>query len=151
MTKSTRDHGSVSIMVAICLVAVVMFIGLSVDGSGQLRDSQLAQEYAAEAARAGGQKIDLQSAIAGNPAVLDSTPPCPACPLPYVKAVNDYLRSAAAEDGVTIDNVTVVAQNSQTLTVTLTLDYAPRLLNIFGYTKPLQATGTATVDLVTTL
>ncbi|HEY1489047.1 MAG TPA: hypothetical protein VGF84_23275 [Micromonosporaceae bacterium] len=151
MTRSTRDHGGVSIMVAICMVAVVMFIGLSVDGSGRLRDSQLAKEYAAEAARAGGQKIDLQSAIAGNPAVLDSTPPCLGCPLPYVKAANDYLRSAAAEDGVTIDNVTVVAQDSHTLTVTVTIDYSPRLLNLFGYTKPMQATGSATVVLVTTL
>ncbi|HEY2793068.1 MAG TPA: hypothetical protein VGJ28_11950 [Micromonosporaceae bacterium] len=147
-----RDRGSVSIMTLICMIAVTMFIALSVDGGGQIRDGQLANEFASEAARAAGQRIDLQSAIAGNPAVVDKTSGCPTCQLPYIKAANDYIRTAEAEDNVSPDSVTVdvVSNTPNTVTVTVTIAYAPRLLTLFGFHKTLTSTGTATAVLVTT-
>lgn len=67
-----RDSGGISILLAICLTAVLMVIGLSVDGGGVMRTTQRADDIAAEAARVGGQAINVQAAIAGSPHLLDT-------------------------------------------------------------------------------
>ena len=62
MTKRTprmgdREQGSVAVWMISTALAMILMVGLAVDGSGQVLAKQRAQNVAAEAARAGGQQL----------------------------------------------------------------------------------------------
>jgi putative Flp pilus-assembly TadE/G-like protein len=148
MIHKKRDGGSVSIMFAIGMIAVIMFIGLAVDGGAQIRGTQLASQMAAEAARAGGQAIDIRQAIAGNATTIQTTDPNnPTDPTkaPYKVAAENYLTNAATEAGVTIvsgsENIYLV--NSRTISVTVTIRTQTTILALFGQASSLDSTGSA--------
>ncbi|MFX0593221.1 pilus assembly protein TadG-related protein [Melissospora conviva] len=139
------DAGRVSVFLAIALLAVLAVIGLTYDGSAQLRMTQRAENLAAEAARTGGQEIDRGAAVGGG-----------------VKAIDPAAATAAAYrylDSVTLpENVHLTRSARQVpdpdggaptrLEVTVILTYEPVMLSLFG-AGDLTATGSATARLLT--
>jgi Putative Flp pilus-assembly TadE/G-like len=157
VTRLGRDRGSVSIMFAIGSTAVLMFIGLALDGGGQIRNTELANNLAAEAARVGGQMINIPQAISGDTPVIDTVPAdCTAtygtrtALCPYQVAAYQYLDTAAAEANVTISSDSAALTTTGGVTVTVTLACDSAMLNFFGWHGTLAATGTASVALETT-
>jgi Flp pilus assembly protein TadG len=140
MRKNRRDAGGISILLAIGLTAILMIIGLSVDAGGVMRTTHRADDIAAEAARVGGQVIDVSAILAGHPHVLDTSNDN----LAIRTAVNQYLATAGATGTVQ------VAADHQHLTVTVTLVYNTVILSLFGGDSSFTVTGTATAALVTT-
>ena len=138
--RVSRDRGGVSIMFAVGMTAVMLIIGLSVDGGGQIRETQRADDIAAEAARAGGQEIDMTNIVA-TPIVIDQHD--------ARAAVQSYLDQAAASDGITISGYTVTFPDTQHITVQLKLDYHTAVLSIINVTN-LTASGSGTAVLVLT-
>ena len=133
MTVRT-DRGSISVWMAIVVIVVVGFVGLTTDGSGQLRALSRAEHVAAEAARAGGQGIDLNKAIIGGPIVLDPQ-------LARADAVA-YLRAAGAAPSSTV----TVSADLRHVTVVAVITYQPQFLGAFGIgVRPVTATITADV------
>jgi Flp pilus assembly protein TadG len=132
-----RDRGSISILFISGLIAIVMIIGFSVDGSGQIRAAQRATDIAAEAARTGAQMINLPQAINGGPKVIDWVPNGPS---PAATAVQSYLAAAGATG--TIE----VSPDHTQITVHVTLVYRTEVIDLFGIdTLTVHGSATATV------
>lgn len=128
-----RDEGRVSVYLAIVLTAMIVIIGLTVDGSGRFRAMQRANNIAAEAARAGGQAIDAGQAIAGGPKVVD--------PTLAKAAAQKYLKAAGVVGTVEI------ADDRLHLTVTVTIPYDTAMLSFVGIDR-IRITGRATAQLL---
>ena len=112
------DRGGVTIFVAVCVVALIGIIGVSVDGGSKMRATERADYIAGEAARAGGQAIDPAQAITGKAIVVD--------PQDAQAAAQAYLRSAGATGSVSVSG------DGKTLTVTVTDSYATKFLPVVG-------------------
>jgi hypothetical protein len=131
-----RDDGRVSLFVAVCTAALLFLIGVVVDGGGQLRAMQRADNLAAQAARAAGQAIDLPQAVAGGRKEVD--------PDAATAAAYAYIDAAGATcppGCVTID------ADLQHLTVQVRIVYQPVVLGAFGVDQR-EVTGTATATLL---
>ncbi|MFY1674130.1 pilus assembly protein TadG-related protein [Plantactinospora sp. WMMB334] len=129
-----------SLFLAVALVGVLAIIGLAYDGAGQLRTMQRADNLAAEAARAGGQAIDLGQLLVDGSTLLDEAA--------ARTAVDNYL---AGVEGVTEWDVDfALAGDNSTLTVNLELDYDTVFLDLFGFADNITVPGTATATLLTT-
>ena len=138
--RHDRDAGRVSLFLAVALVGVLTIIGLAYDGAGQLRTMQRADNLAAEAARAGGQAIDLGQLLDDGTTVLDR--------VAAENAVRGYL---AGVDGVTFRDIQFDSTgDNSTLTVNIDLDYDRVFLDLFGYADTIDVPGTATATLLTT-
>jgi hypothetical protein len=138
--ETGRDAGRVSLFLAVALAGVLTIIGLAFDGAGRLQAVQRAGNIAAEAARAGGQAIDVGAAIAGGAKVLDEAA--------AEQAVVNYL---AGVDGVELDAVLFDAEpGGQDITVVVSLDYDTVFLDLFGFPDSYPVTGRATARLLTT-
>ena len=133
------ERGRVSVFLAIALLAVLVIIGLVVDGAGRVRAMQRADNLAAEAARAGGQAIDVAAAIDGAPKVVD--------PETARDAAQRYL-ARLGEPGVT--GTAEPSADGRQLTVTVSITYDTAMLDLFGFADSYVEQGTATVELVTT-
>lgn len=131
-----RDAGRVSLFLAVALTGVLVIIGLAFDGTGQLRSMQRADNLAAEAARAGGQAIDLASAVEGRPKVVDEEQ--------ARTAIRNYL---AGVEGVRAWSVRF--DTGQQLTVTVDVEYDTYLLDLFGFRDKILVRGEATAHLRT--
>ena len=68
-----NDRGSIAPLVLMGFTMMALLIGLVVDASGQISARQHAYMVAAEAARAGGQQIDVNAAagVAGSASIVD--------------------------------------------------------------------------------
>jgi hypothetical protein len=131
-----RDAGRVSVFLAIGISAVLVIIGLTYDGVGRLRAYQRADNLAAEAARAGGQAIDVADAIGGGAKVI-SADDAAAAALGYIDKLD--------EPGV---SATVTADDGETeLQVVVSITYDTVMLDLFGFADTYQVTGQATVEL----
>ena len=129
---SRPEQGSISAFFAVLVPALLLVIGLAVDGGAKVAATQRANAIADEAARAGGQALDIAAALAGQIRVD---------PTAAIAAAEDYLdRSGVAGD------VTVV--DGDTLRVTTTLTEATSFLGLIGITT-LTVEGTGTADLIT--
>jgi Flp pilus assembly protein TadG len=128
-----RDGGAFSPMVAVVAAGLFTAVGLAVDGGGQMRTLEHADNLAAEAARAGGQAINLPKAIQGSADVVD--------PTAAKAAAEAYLAQAHATGHVTVSN------DRRELTVTVTIEYQPAMLDIIGL-GPWPETGSATAELL---
>ncbi len=84
-----RDRGSVTVFVAIAAVGLLAIAGLVVDGSAKVRAVQRADRIAAQAARAGGQAVDVADVLAGRPLRVDRRA--------ALAAADSYLRAAGVE------------------------------------------------------
>ncbi|MEV4535360.1 hypothetical protein AB0J82_16155 [Asanoa sp. NPDC049518] len=140
------DRGRVSVFIAVALVGVLIVIGLTFDGIGRIRAYQRAANIAAEAARAGGQAIDVADAIAGAPAAVD-----PAAARAAALAFIDNL-----DDPTVVDRTVALGEDddgnesTQFLQVTVTISYDAAMLDFFGFDDTYPVRAEATVELVTT-
>ncbi|MFF1628231.1 TadE/TadG family type IV pilus assembly protein [Streptomyces sp. NPDC058272] len=112
------DRGGVTVFVAVCVIALIGFIGVAVDGGSKMRATERADYIAGEAARAGGQAIDPAEAISGTAIVVD--------PQDASAAAQAYLRSAGASGTVSVSG------DGKTLTVTVTNSYDTKFLSVVG-------------------
>jgi Flp pilus assembly protein TadG len=127
-----RDDGRISLMVAILVPALLLLIAATVDGGGQIRAMQRADNIAAQAARAAGQAIDVAAVIGTGVKRID--------PALARQAADRYLSAAGAT------GTTSVAADGQSVTVVATVTYTPVLLSAFGR-GPTQNRGRATAAL----
>ncbi|AEB42230.1 MULTISPECIES: pilus assembly protein TadG-related protein [Micromonospora] len=140
MTAGRGDAGRVSIFLAIALVGVLAIIGMAFDGAGQLRTLQRAENLAAEAARAGGQAIDLATAIEGGPKQINRRQ--------ARRAVADYLAAAGAS-GHTVSFPVVDGETQIRVRVSVT--YRRAMLGLFGFSNTVTVSGEATARPLTGL
>lgn len=131
------ESGRVSLFLAVALLGVLAAIGLAFDGAGQLRSMQRADNLAAEAARTGGQAIDLGRAIAGESKVLDEAE--------ARAAIQAYISSVSY---ATLREVTF-APGGQELTVVVEVRYDTIFLNLLGFPNQTVVSGKATARLLT--
>lgn len=104
--RATGDRGSITGFVAIVAVALVIVAGMAYDGGQVVAAQGQARSYAAKAARAGAQEIDLTSLRSTGATVLD--------PVRAEASALAYLDEVDAFGTVTVDGTTV------TVTVTVT-------------------------------
>ena len=130
MGSTERERGSFSLLLAVLGIALLVAIGLVVDGGQYVTAAQLADNAAGEAGRAAGQHI-TSPAVLGQQPEVDSTR--------AVQAARDYLAAAGVDGSVT-------ATGSE-ITITTTVQRRPVLLTVAGVST-ITATGSATVRLV---
>jgi Flp pilus assembly protein TadG len=131
-----EDDGRVALLVLVMAFGVLVMIGLSVDGGGKMRAIQRADNIAAEAARAGGQAIQLDQAAAGGEKVPD--------PAQAVAQAQNYLAAAGVEGTVTLTD----DGGQQIISVTVTTTYNTQMLGLIGINQ-LSVTGTGSAQLLT--
>ena len=129
--RGRGDDGSISLFFVVGTVALLLMMGLVVDGAGKIRAVQRADAVAAEAARAGGQSIAVGSSVRGNPA-----------------AVNAATARAAAQAHLAAAGVpgTVTVAAGTQLQVTTSTSYQPVFLTAAGVGR-MTVTGQAQVRL----
>lgn len=120
-----RECGSVTVLAAVLIPALLLVIALVVDGAGQLRAISRADAVAAEAARAAQTALDTR----GRTVTVD--------PAAAVAAARSYLDQAGHTGRITVSSPDTV-----TVSVTVTI---PAAIGLAGPTHA--ATGTATARL----
>lgn len=123
--STPRDAGSVSVMVAVLVPALLLVLALVVDGSARLRAIARADALAAEAARAANTAVDTRS-----PSVRVDTASA-------ARIAADYLARAGHSGQVTITGPRAVR-----VTVTVT---EPTTIGLLGASA--RSTGTALAQL----
>ena len=114
------DRGSLSLFAAVTTPALLLLIGLGVDGGNGYRQHQRADAYAAEAARAGAQAIAPSTLLSGKALQVDKTK--------AITAADAYLTSVGLTGTVGVDPV------KRTITVDIDLTYSTQFL--FAVGKP---------------
>lgn len=127
------DTGSVTLFLVVTVTGLLLVAGLVVDGGAKVRAIQHADRLAAEAARAGGQAIDVPAAIPGDTPAVDAAA--------AVTAAHAYLRSAGASGTV------AVTKGGRALAVTVTTTISTVFLGLIGV-HTLTARGSAEVALI---
>ncbi|KAA9159435.1 hypothetical protein FPZ12_020235 [Amycolatopsis acidicola] len=123
--ETPRDAGSVTIMIAVLVPALLLVLGLIVDGSARLRAIARADALAAEAARAASTAVDTRSSTVG----VDTAS--------AARTAADYLARAGYPG-----DVRIVGPRAVRVTVTVT---EPTRIGLLGSTA--QSTGTALAEL----
>lgn len=123
------ERGSISLWAALAALCMIVIVGIAVDFGGQAVAEQQARSVAFEAARTGGQQVNLDQLVRGQQAQTD--------PYKAAAAANAYLADAGVVGSVTV--------NSATVTVTITSSYQCSFLSIIGINS-LPVTGTASAD-----
>ncbi|MGW0770771.1 pilus assembly protein TadG-related protein [Streptomyces sp. NPDC002676] len=123
-----------SLFLALSALAILMVMGLLVDGGGALNASNRATSLAQEAARAAGEQVDAAQAIQGTAITID--------PVAARSAALDYLAAAHVQGDVQISD------GGQTLTVTVHDAYATHFASLLGV-GTIHVSGTATAHLQT--
>ncbi|MGP5291673.1 pilus assembly protein TadG-related protein [Brachybacterium tyrofermentans] len=129
--RSRLERGEISEMVLVVFVAIVMVIGLVVDGGAKMTAASEASSIAQQAARVGGQPLDSLPDDGGT-AHLDAGS--------AAAAAQDYLNQAGVTGSVHI-------VNDSTLEVTVTSTEDTTFLGVLGI-NTVSATRTARVDLI---
>lgn len=127
------DAGSVTIFLAISVLGLLLLIGLVADGGTKLRATQQADAVAAEAARAGGQALDIPGAIAGTGTHVDAAL--------AITAATSYLRQSGCTGTVTI------SEDDTRLQVTVTDTHPTVFLSLIGIST-VTVTGHAEANLI---
>lgn len=123
-----NQRGSVTLWAVLITTAVLMIVGLVVDGGAQLRATQRADQVAREAARAAGQAISGDP-ILGRPGLVDVSR--------GRQAATSYLAAAGVPGDVTVSGATI--------TVTTRVDWRPVILSAVGV-GPVTVTGSAEAE-----
>lgn len=132
MTKIRQlERGEVSEMVIVVFMALVLVIGLVVDGGAKMTAASEASAVAQQAARVGGQPLDALPDDGGR-AHLDAGS--------AAAAAQSYLNQAGASGSVRVINPT-------TIEVTVTTTEDTTFLGVIGI-NTVSATRTARVDLI---
>jgi Flp pilus assembly protein TadG len=138
MTSQRRLHqphaerGAIGVFLAVLVPGLLLIIGLAVDGGAKVAATQRANAIADEAARAGGQALDVSAALTGQVQVD---------PAAAVAAAQDYLDRNDVQGAVTV-------VDGDTLQVTTTITQPTTFLGLVGITA-LTVEGSGTADLVT--
>ncbi len=126
------ERGALGVFLAVLVPGLLLVIGLAVDGGAKVAATQRANAVADEAARAGGQALDVSAALTGQ-VRLD--------PGAAVAAAQDYLDRS----GVT-GTATVVDGDS--LQVDTTITEPTTFLGLVGISS-MTVEGSGTADLIT--
>lgn len=128
-----RDDGKISVFVAAGMPMILIFLALTWDASDYLRAVHRADYLANEAARAGGQAIDIPLAVQGERIVVDP------------EAAQQRAQAYLVDAGVT--GTVVVSEDRRTLSVTVEIEHQPAFLGPFGFGSR-TAEGTAEAHLI---
>ena len=126
------ERGAIGVFLAVLVPGLLLVIGLAVDGGAKVAATQRANAVADEAARAGGQALDVAAALAGQVRVH---------PAAAVAAAQDYLDRNDVAGAVTV-------VDGDTLHVTTTITEPTTFLGLIGIST-LTVEGTGTADLIT--
>jgi Flp pilus assembly protein TadG len=126
------ERGSISLFLAVLVPGLLLVIGLAVDGGAKVAATQHANAVADEAARAGGQALDVAAALSGSVRVD---------PVAAVAAAQDYLDRTAVQGTVTV-------VDGDTLQVTTTVTEPTTFLGLIGIAS-FTVEGFGTADLIT--
>lgn len=126
------ERGAISLFLAVLVPGLLLIIGLAVDGGAKVAATQRANAIADEAARAGGQALDIPAALTGQLQVD---------PAAAVTAAQDYLDRNGVEGQVTV-------VDGDTLQVTTTITEPTVFLGLIGIST-LTVEGSGAADLVT--
>lgn len=135
MTNAHDERGSVTIWIVTATFVMMTMVGLAVDLGGKVHAQQRAHSLAAQAARAGAQEVQGTPAVEGRYVAVDFQ-------LARAAALQ-YLQAA----GVT---GTVAASAGDTITVTVTDTYRPRVLDALSV-GPWDVAGTASARVIRTV
>ncbi|WP_274994765.1 pilus assembly protein TadG-related protein [Promicromonospora iranensis] len=103
--RGTRERGEVNILAAGMVPALIIAIGLVVDGGGRLQAEDEAEYAADQAARAAAQQIRIDRAQMGLPPEVD--------PARATQAAADTLAALGVQGGVTAVNGAAVSVGTQ--------------------------------------
>ena len=137
MTRQRRrqqpdaERGAIGVFLAVLVPGLLLIIGLAVDGGAKVAATQRANAIADEAARAGGQALDISAALDGR-IQLD--------PAAAVAAAQDYLDRNDVQGAVTV-------VDGDTLYVTTTISEPTTFLGLVGITT-MTVEGSGTADLI---
>ncbi len=123
-----RERGSISIFLATSAFCFIMLVGVAVDLTGQVHAQQYARDIAAEAARVGGQQLEVTPAIQGTNASAAAAQAAQAAQA-YLAAADNITGSASVTGGTIV-------------TVTTSSTYRTRFLSIVGLNQ-MTVTGSA--------
>jgi Flp pilus assembly protein TadG len=126
------ERGAIGVFLAVLVPGLLLIIGLAVDGGAKVAATQRANATADEAARAGGQALDVPAALAGQVRVD---------PAAAVAAAQDYLARSDVQGTVTV-------VDGDTLLVTTVVTEPTTFLGLVGIST-LTVAGSGTADLVT--
>lgn len=127
------ETGSVSVFVAITAIGLMILAGLIADGGAKLRAIQRAESIASEAARAGGQAIDIRAIAHGQDLSIDVEQ--------AVRAAQIYLA------GVGVDGTVGISDDGNRIQVHVTSHSHTVFLSLIGIST-LSANGNAAAVLV---
>lgn len=134
-----RDAGRVSVFMAIAVIGLVAVFGAAVDATGQLRTLMRANNIAAEAARAAGQGIDVDTVAEGGGHRVSQAR--------AVQYANEYLATAGHDLPGGSWSVTP-DETGTAVDIIVRLTYEHRILGMFGVPDA-QVTAASTAVLVT--
>ena len=126
------ERGAIGVFLVVLVPGLLLIIGLAVDGGAKVAATQRANAIADEAARAGGQALDISAALDGR-IQLD--------PAAAVAAAQDYLDRNDVQGAVTV-------VDGDTLTVTTTITEPTAFLGLIGI-QTMTVEGSGTADLIT--
>lgn len=126
------ERGALGVLLAVLVPGLLLIIGLAVDGGAKVAATQRANAIADEAARAGGQALDVSAALAGQVQVD---------PAAAVAAAQDYLARNDVQGAVTV-------VDGDTLTVTTTITEPTAFLGLIGI-QTMTVEGSGTANLIT--
>jgi hypothetical protein len=129
-----HERGSISAWALLASFTMIVLVGLVVDLGGQLAVQQHARAVAAQAARAGSERLDAPLAIQGRGASVDVGA--------ARSAANGYLEAAGVDGTVTV-------RNGSTVTVAVSDTYDTMFLAAIGIDR-LDVTGTASARVIRT-
>jgi hypothetical protein len=124
--RQSGQDGSVSLMLVVAVLALLIAVGLVVDGGQKLRSTQRLDDAAAEAARAAVLSVQPGSTVRGLAPRTDSAA--------AVRAAQDYLRAAGITGSVQVSDGWVQVATTSTFT--------PSFLSLIGL-GPQTVTGRA--------
>jgi hypothetical protein len=127
------DRGSLSLFFVVAAIALLVLVGLVVDGGGKLTALERANDFARQAARQGAEAVQAATAIRGGGARIDTGK--------ALTAAQNYLTAAGVQGSAQVTSGTQ-------LEVDTTTSYKPVFMNIVGVgTQTVH--GHATVNLQT--
>lgn len=115
---SKDERGSVTIWIVMSVTAMMLVVGLVVDGGGKVYAMQRARDVAAQAARIAGQQVVAADAMRGEKARINTTA--------AAQAARRYLAAAGVQGRVTFTS-------PNTLRVQVTDQYKPVFLGSLGF------------------
>lgn len=130
-----REAGSVSLFFVVAVIGLFVALALVVEGAARVRAIQVADNAAAEAARAAGQQLDPAAVAGGLPARLDAGA--------AARAAGGYLAAAG------VSGSTVVSYVDGQAVITVTTSVVPESpMARWGVLAPAAVTGSASARLV---